>query len=998
MHPFFRSYRSLGPGLMPATTGAYAGSIRPRGRETVPATRSKCRFLQIHLAYPAGILYNDVICANMGNIFSAESCTGGMNLSWDAADSMGVKQWQTLREEVMNNSRTNWVRAMVLAALLPAAAAQAAVRYVALDGSGANGQSWATAYKTIQAAINDSAITTGGEIRVKQGVYDVTKPITVSKAVRIYGGYSGVDDTRDWLTYKTTINGMDTAVHCMWVSANATLDGFGILYGRAEGLDTDGLGGAVIVYKCAATITNCIFKNNYAVDSGGAIGTYQANNTKIANCTFRENWAQYTGGAIYNEGGTGLQIVDCSFLGNTTDDSGGAIHNVRCGVTITGCLFDQNISSRMVEGAGGAILNDESPAVNITNGIFRGNGAVDGAGVYNYLSNAVIDNCWFSLCSTLTSTGGGIFNHGGSPTIKDCLFEQNAVRDSGGAILDYGSTAKIINCILWRNSAAYAGGGIYISQNIESGMGNNPQIINCTIYGNSAGRQGGGVYSENTPSSFTNGIIWGNSASQANPGIGSIAPLSAERPAVRYSNVQGTSLYPGTGNKQADPRFVDVTNGDFSLSFDSPCLDAGNNAAIIGTLKDYAGGARVVDGDGNGTAIVDMGAVELQGPQKHVARGQIMWSTVYDSPADTTPTYTFMLRLVTADTLTAVDFQTPGSSTFYKIPSDAHTSSGNVETYHRVQGGTHVWEYWARADSLSGLAAYGSGIYRIISYYRNNTQAETKITCLVPKTTTPVPQPTQRPQVTTPAYGAKMASPVRLSWNACTDSAANSIYVTIVDAQTDEEVINAVLAKTATQSGEYRLRESTYTAEIGFGNLYEVAANDGTAFQYGKTVLVGHRFTVPYTAVYRFWSPAHLRHFYTASMTERDKLLKEAESGVWIPEGIAFHACTGASNGGLRPVYRLWSGRGHLYTISETEKNTLVTQQSPRWTLEGIAFYAYPEGSEPLDGTVGAVYRFANRTNGARFYTMKEAEANKVITQLSEAYAYEGVAFYAYRP
>jgi hypothetical protein len=43
---------------------------------------------------------------------------------------------------------------------------------------------------------------------------------------------------------------------------------------------------------------------------------------------------------------------------------------------------------------------------------------------------------------------------------------------------------------------------------------------------------------------------------------------------------------------------------------------------------------------------------------------------------------------------------------------------------------------------------------------------------------------------------------------------------------------------------------------------------------------------------------------------------------------------------GLVPVYRFWSEKlaGHFYTIDEAEKNKLIREQSQVWTFEGVVF------------------------------------------------------------
>ena len=68
---------------------------------------------------------------------------------------------------------------------------------------------------------------------------------------------------------------------------------------------------------------------------------------------------------------------------------------------------------------------------------------------------------------------------------------------------------------------------------------------------------------------------------------------------------------------------------------------------------------------------------------------------------------------------------------------------------------------------------------------------------------------------------------------------------------------------------------------------------------------------------------------------------------------MAFNVLTNegqtASDLDLSPVYRFWSAglATHFYTISETEKEKLITQFADVWQYEGVAFYAYAPGSQP---------------------------------------------------
>jgi len=77
---------------------------------------------------------------------------------------------------------------------------------------------------------------------------------------------------------------------------------------------------------------------------------------------------------------------------------------------------------------------------------------------------------------------------------------------------------------------------------------------------------------------------------------------------VTYSNIQGS--YPGEGNIDADPLFVNPVMGDYHLRPGSPCIDAGNSSVPGLPLTDFEGDPRIMDGDRDGTAIVDMGVDE----------------------------------------------------------------------------------------------------------------------------------------------------------------------------------------------------------------------------------------------------------------------------------------------------------------------------------------------------------------------------------------------------
>lgn len=149
--------------------------------------------------------------------------------------------------------------------------------------------------------------------------------------------------------------------------------------------------------------------------------------------------------------------------------------------------------------------------------------------------------------------------------------------------------------------------------------------------------------------------------------------------------------------------------------------------------------------------------------------------------------------------------------------------------------------------------------------------------------------------------------------------------------------------------------------------------------------------------LHRFWSPVFLSHFYTASESERQTVVK-LYPDAWTYEGIAFYVLPENGGPGLSPVYRFWSPvlLSHFYTIDKAERDWVLTEYPEIWVPEGIAFHAYAEGFQPEDAA--AVYRFWSPVLQSHFYTIDEAERDWVLTEYPDVWVFEGVAWYAYAP
>jgi hypothetical protein len=148
--------------------------------------------------------------------------------------------------------------------------------------------------------------------------------------------------------------------------------------------------------------------------------------------------------------------------------------------------------------------------------------------------------------------------------------------------------------------------------------------------------------------------------------------------------------------------------------------------------------------------------------------------------------------------------------------------------------------------------------------------------------------------------------------------------------------------------------------------------------------------------VYRFWKASDNTHFFTIKESEKQKLI-DLYSDTYTYEGVAYYAyMNDQPPAGTLPVYRFWkaSDNTHFFTIKESEKDKLISSYSNIYTYEGPAFYAYSITAHPLDAL--PVYRFWKPLGNTHFFTMSESEKDKLISLYSDIYTFENAAWYAY--
>jgi len=519
-------------------------------------------------------------------------------------------------------------------------------------------------YTTIQGAINASS--TGDTIFVAAGNYENIQLVpgpngrtnitlislngpestiidgsgSTGSVVTIAGGFEATLDGFTITNGTTSENGggiligADASVtinNCI-ISNNEASYGGGISCGQSSALEItnsiiqnnsatggtadDNGGGIHGAPYSTLIITNCNIRNNTSNRNGAGIAINSADAATITNCTFSNNMADVDGGAMSLINSAATTITDSTFSNNTVANNGGAITFSGSSPTISNSTFNYNGA----DASGGAISFHDNSEPTITNCSFSGNEAAVNGGAMSFINSAAttITDSTFSN-NTVANNGGAITFSGSSPTISNSTFSDNEAASNGGAITSgNNSFPTISNSTFNNNTAALSGGAISL-------LDSAPKITNCSFSNNRAVTNPGGALSCNvtTPeTTVTNSIFWGDSPAEI--------ACDADIISVTYSNIQGgpnwpvniemtrekADRWPGTGNINADPRFLDQANGDFHLTNDSPCIDAGDNSDPDLQATDIDGDDRRIDDPavadtGNGPPpIVDMGAFE----------------------------------------------------------------------------------------------------------------------------------------------------------------------------------------------------------------------------------------------------------------------------------------------------------------------------------------------------------------------------------------------------
>jgi CSLREA domain-containing protein len=393
-----------------------------------------------------------------------------------------------------------------------------------------------------------------------------------------------------------------------------------ILSGNTTGPSPGNGGGLHQTGAGTIRITEGQVTGNTAASEGGglwnsAAATMTVTGTRIANNTAAGAVADNGGGGLFNDGadnvGGTLNVIDATISNNAAtglSGSGGGILNDEGTLNVEGGTIEANSAERAGGGIEANVGRTNLDGVLIRNNVTGdnpGNGGalhLTGAGRVDVLGGTITGNIAAAEGGGLWNSGSGIMSVSGV-TLAANRANGTAADQGGGALYNDGGTLTAVNSTLSGNQATTLGGGVLT-------VGGSARLTNVTVANNTA-PNGAGVAGVGTPPAgavtLANSIVAdnnntdcsGNIASLGGNVVGPTCPLAGQSDRTQVTDARLGSLADNGGD-----------NETLLPASTSPAIDNGLNANCPSV--DQRGEPRPTDGNGDGQARCDSGAVELE--------------------------------------------------------------------------------------------------------------------------------------------------------------------------------------------------------------------------------------------------------------------------------------------------------------------------------------------------------------------------------------------------
>jgi hypothetical protein len=409
-----------------------------------------------------------------------------------------------------------------------------------------------------------------------------------------------------------------------------------------------GSGGAVLIQGTSAPVFQSDqFFNNSAEGLGGAValltpaagsGTVVLANSVVGSRSGGAGNQATTGGAVYIQTSRRVEVRSNLFAGNSAADTGGAVA-INSSSDI---LFNSNLVEGNHAAGGGGGVQLCCAQLTITSSAFRSNRIDDpngtfpthrGGGVLATSADGgapghvmqfgnVFDSNAIAFSNASASGGGGEYLIGTNLESRNDLFLSNALQGPASGGDSHGAGLRSTDCnggelltrvengVVAGNVLGAGAAGAGISAGCSSGV-NHLTVLQTTMAGNATPDGGGPTLDGGNGDS----VLVANSIVAPQPGTAAVGGFGARTATFSDMCDPGNAAqpFPGDGNICAPPLLINPAPGvgDFHQTAGSPTIDAGSNALVAGDLGvDADGDTRITDGNGDGNAVVDMGADE----------------------------------------------------------------------------------------------------------------------------------------------------------------------------------------------------------------------------------------------------------------------------------------------------------------------------------------------------------------------------------------------------
>jgi len=424
------------------------------------------------------------------------------------------------------------------------------VTYVNPNATGNNdGSSWTNAFTDLTLALE---LTEEGEIWIAEGTYkptegnDRSSSFTPSSNIKLYGGFSR--------TGSPSFPDRDPEEYETILSGDI-------------GTIRDTSDNSYTILRASVAFSepmNTLTIDGFTLSGANSLGS----NTND--------------GAARFSGSKNLSVVisNCTFRNNFSSQDGGAISTSRINLSLDRCIFEFNFAVN----EGGAICFSSFDLENR---------------VKLSCSNTVFFN-------NSTGRSGGAINCRGDVNITNCTFDSNVAGREGGAIDNESrGNNSFYNCLFKENSSGL-NAGVFCHFNYGT-----LKSVNCTFIGNRTSSRGSILYI-NSPfpefdlrSNFTNCIFDKNIGNSLIEQLNNVDEVS-----IYFSLLDECppATLCGNNNVIGEPPLF-VSDNDFQLQDNSPCINTGFNDALPNEIiTDLEGSNRIVND------FIDMGAYESQKP------------------------------------------------------------------------------------------------------------------------------------------------------------------------------------------------------------------------------------------------------------------------------------------------------------------------------------------------------------------------------------------------